>query len=162
MNGPQSITQGYEPYPGCGAQDFTKEFLVGKRITLEAFCKNEHIDPRDLPRLVSEVLTEWELTEAEHATRKNAVSHMINHLRIKARKENYSTGKDMPSPRIRSNSREIDIQTERRAKEAETRRKNSMSPRDYIRSLGFDPDKVTSVAAAMRLSREGANPNKTI
>ena len=50
---------GYEAYPGCRAADFAQAFLAEKQMTLESFCKNERINPGELPRLVSEVLTEW-------------------------------------------------------------------------------------------------------
>ena len=80
-------TDAYEPYPGASTASFADEFINGKQITLMAFCKNERIDPASLPRLVSEVLTEWELTEAAHATRRDAMTHMINHIRIKIRNE---------------------------------------------------------------------------
>lgn len=73
----------YQPYPGVSAQDFAEDFLTRSPITLQSFCKNERIDPRDLPRLVREVLTEWELTEPRHTDRRDAVTHLINHLRIK-------------------------------------------------------------------------------
>lgn len=81
----------YEVYPGCLPQDFGQEFLTRNPIKLQAFCKNEHIDPRELPRLVGEILTEWELTEPPHMSRHDAVSHLINHLRIKTRHEQRNT-----------------------------------------------------------------------
>lgn len=77
----------YEPYPGCPTEDFKRKFLSRNPITLQAFCKNERIDPQELSRLVSEVLTEWELTEPPHASYREAVTHLINHLRIKNNNE---------------------------------------------------------------------------
>lgn len=77
----------YEPYPGVTLADFAHDFLNRKPITLQAFCMKERIDPYELPRLVQEVLVDWELIEARHGTRQEAVSHLINHLRIKIRNE---------------------------------------------------------------------------
>lgn len=77
----------YEPYHGCSLQDFAHDFLNNKPMTLQAFCMKERIDPHELPRLVSEVLVDWELTEPRHNGRQEAVSHLINHLRIKIRNE---------------------------------------------------------------------------
>ena len=77
----------YEPYPGCSLRDFAHDFLNSKPVTLQAFCMNERIDPYDLTRLVSEVLVDWELTEPAHSTRREAMSHLVNHLRIKIRNE---------------------------------------------------------------------------
>lgn len=88
--------QFYEVYPGCEAQAFARDFLYNKRITLEAFCKNERIDPVLLPRLVSEVLTDWELAESAHHSRKEAVVHMVNHLRIKIRNEKRNNRQSTP------------------------------------------------------------------
>lgn len=81
------IPEFYEPYPGCTPGNFSLDFLTRNPIVLEAFCKKERIDPRRLPGLVSEVLTEWELTEATHFSRREALQHMINHIRIKLRNE---------------------------------------------------------------------------
>lgn len=75
----------YEAYPGCLLADFAHDFLNNKPVTLQAFCMKERIDPYELPRLVQEVLVDWELTEARHGTRQDAVKHLINHLRIKIR-----------------------------------------------------------------------------
>lgn len=77
----------YEAYPGVTLADFAHDFLNNKPMTLQAFCMKEHIDPYELPRLVQEVLVDWELTEPRHNTRQDAVSHLINHLRIKIRNE---------------------------------------------------------------------------
>ena len=73
----------YEVYPGCSPYSFGQWFLEYKRITLEAFCMNEGVDFESLPQLVSEVLVEWELKEECHRDRKEAVRHMVHHLRIK-------------------------------------------------------------------------------
>lgn len=140
----------YEPYPGCPMEDFESEFLASNPITLSRFCEKERIDPSRLPQMISDVLTDWELVGERHYDRQSAVRHLINHLRIKVRKER--AGK--PTQSAASGLRDIDRQMEERAERCETRKKESMSPRDYIRSLGFDPDVVTSVAAAMRMSRE--------
>ncbi|MDE5886462.1 MAG: hypothetical protein K2H46_02620 [Muribaculaceae bacterium] len=79
--------QTYEIYPGCDPPRFIREFLEGKRITIDAFCKNERITPYDFERMANEVMTEWELTEATHRDRKDAIMHLINHIRIKHRNE---------------------------------------------------------------------------
>lgn len=77
----------YEPYPGCSMSDFMNDFLNNKPMTLQAFCMKERIDPHDLPRLVQEILVDWELTEPRHSSRQDATAHLINHLRIKIRNE---------------------------------------------------------------------------
>lgn len=80
-------SKAYEVYPGCSLDDFAHDFLNNKQITLQAFCMKERIDPYELPRLVQEVLVDWELTEPRHNSRQDAMSHLLNHLRIKIRNE---------------------------------------------------------------------------
>ena len=82
-----TLQQGYTPYPGCTMADFQHDFLNNKPMTLQTFCMKEHVDPYELPRLVQEVLVDWELTEPRHDTRQEAMTHLINHLRIKIRNE---------------------------------------------------------------------------
>ena len=140
----------YEPYPGCSMENFEHDFLSSNPITLKRFCEKEHIDPSRLTQLIRDVLTDWELVEERHFDRQSAIRHLINHLRIKVCKErtekiSHGSGADM---------HDIDRQMRERAERCEAQKKGSMSPRDYIRSLGFDPDVVTSVAEAMRMSRE--------
>ena len=77
----------YEIYPGCDPPRFIREFLEGKRITIESFCMSERIDPTDFERLAYESVTEWELSEQTHRDRKEAVKHLINHIRIKIREQ---------------------------------------------------------------------------
>ena len=79
--------QTYEVYPGCDPPRFIRDFFEGKQITIEAFCKNERISLYDFKRMAEEIMTEWELTEATHKTNKDAVMHLINHIRIKHRNE---------------------------------------------------------------------------
>jgi hypothetical protein len=89
----------YEPYPGCSMEDFTREFLTRKPITVESFCMKEGIDPVQLPRLVREVLIDWDMSEPPHSSRKEAIEHMMNHLRIKIRNEKRNnTPRDSGSP----------------------------------------------------------------
>ena len=83
----------YQIYPGCDPPRFIREFLEGKRITIDAFCKNERITPFDFERMANEVMTEWELTEATHRDRKDAIMHLINHIRIKHRNEQRNNPK---------------------------------------------------------------------
>lgn len=77
----------YEVSPGLMASDFAKSFLSRSPISLQAFCINERIDPRELPRLVEAVITEWMLKEETHLTRREAINHLINHIRMKSRHE---------------------------------------------------------------------------
>lgn len=81
------MTEQYEVYPGKPPSLFLMEFFQSKQITIEAFCKNERISPYDFKRMAEEIMTEWELTEATHTTNKDAVMHLINHIRIKYRNE---------------------------------------------------------------------------
>ena len=81
------MTEQYEVYPGKPPGVFLQEFFQSKQITIEAFCKNEHISLYDFKRMAEEIMTEWELTEATHKTCKDAVMHLINHIRIKHRNE---------------------------------------------------------------------------
>lgn len=53
---------------------------LGDEITLERFCMAEHITPQQFRELVSEVLTEWELTSETDQSKR----HMINAMRSKA------------------------------------------------------------------------------
>lgn len=81
------MTDDYEVYPGHTASDLARDLLSRSPISLQSFCKNEHIDVRELPKLVEAVLTEWELKDMKHHTRREAISHLINHIRIKSRNE---------------------------------------------------------------------------
>ena len=81
------MTEQYEVYPGKPPSLFLMEFFQSKQITIEAFCKNERISPYDFKRMAEEIMTEWELTDATHATYKDSVMHLINHIRIKHRNE---------------------------------------------------------------------------
>ena len=81
------MNEQYEVYPGKPPSLFLMEFFQSKQITIEAFCKNERISPFDFKRMAEEIMTEWELTEATHKTNKDAVMHLINHVRIKYRNE---------------------------------------------------------------------------
>lgn len=96
----------YEAYPGVTLADFARDFLNNKPMTLQAFCMKERIDPYELPRLVQEVLVDWELTEPRHNSRQDAVSHLINHLRIKIRNDNKS---DRPTESKYSPRRGTDV-----------------------------------------------------
>ena len=87
MNDLISSSVPYEAYPGCSLADFANDFLNKNPMTLQAFCMKERIDPRDLPRLVDEVLIDWELSECAHRDRQDAMRHLLNHLRIKMRNE---------------------------------------------------------------------------
>lgn len=147
---PTPPPKSYEPYPGCSIEDFESDFLTSKPITVNRFCEKEHIDPSKLPQMIRDVLTDWELVEEKHYDRQSAVRHLINHLRKKLCKERAGKAVQGAGAALR----DIDKQMEERAETCEARKKGSMSPREYIRSLGFDPDVVTSVAAAMRMSRE--------
>lgn len=77
----------YQVYPGYDPPSFLRDFMQTKQITLMAFCKNERISPADFRRMAQEIMTEWELTEATHRDRKDAITHLINHIRIKHRNE---------------------------------------------------------------------------
>ena len=73
----------YEAYPGVTLADFAHDFLNKNPITLQAFCMNNRLDPRVLPRMVEEILVEWELKERRHDTKQEAINHLVNHLRCK-------------------------------------------------------------------------------
>lgn len=77
----------YEVYPHCPPERFARWFLEHNQILLEGFMKNEGIDPDALPHMIDEVLIEWELKSETHRDRKDAVRHLINHLRIKKREQ---------------------------------------------------------------------------
>ena len=93
----------YEAYPGCPLADFANDFLNKNPMTLQAFCMKERIDPCDLPRLVDEVLIDWELSECIHRDRQDAMRHLLNHLKIKIRNEqrnnNYARSSNQSSGR---------------------------------------------------------------
>lgn len=81
------MTDEYEVYPGHTADMLAADMLSRSSISLESFCKNERINPTDLPRYVKEVLIEWCLKGEWHSTRRDAMNHLINHIRIKAQHE---------------------------------------------------------------------------
>ena len=83
----------YEVCPGYSPDLFVETFLTSKPITIDQFCKNEHISLFDFTRMTKEIVTEWELTEQTHTEYSDAVRHLINHLRIKHRNEQYDNNR---------------------------------------------------------------------
>lgn len=83
----------YEVYPRTPPLLFKSQFLLGNPILIESFCMKEHIDSDRLPSLIDDVLIDWELSEETHRDRKDAVKHLINHIRIKLRNEQRNNPK---------------------------------------------------------------------
>lgn len=75
----------YEVYPGSTAESFAQDFLGSHPMLLQRFCEKERIEPYVLLTLVEDVLVDWQLSGATHADRQQALYHLINHIRIKAR-----------------------------------------------------------------------------
>lgn len=148
----------YEVFPGSSAKDFLEWFLSTKAITIEAFCKNEHMSPTDFRRLAEETIVEWELTGEEHRDIQDASRHLVNHIRIKRRADKQTVTAD-PVAISRDNARR-ELERSRREAEYERRRQNAIKPADYIRSLGYDPQHVT-LTQVMNPSWRKDNPPKS-
>lgn len=86
----ENLMEEYEVYPGRSARAFAEEFLSRSPISLQAFCKNERIPLHELPRLVEAVLAEWAVKDETHFSRREALNHLINHIRTKSQHERQS------------------------------------------------------------------------
>lgn len=66
----------------------TEFFSESKRAQVETICMQLHVTPERLRKEAEEVVDEWELTGDTHTNYTEWARHLINHLRIKIRKDN--------------------------------------------------------------------------
>jgi hypothetical protein len=66
----------------------TEFFSENKRAQIETICMQLYVTPERLRKEAEEVIDEWELTGDTHINYTEWARHLINHLRIKIRKDN--------------------------------------------------------------------------
>ena len=66
----------------------TEFFSENKRAQIETICMQLYVTPERLRKEAEEVIDEWELTGDTHINYTEWARHLINHLRIKIRKNN--------------------------------------------------------------------------
>ena len=76
-----------------GKETENRKFLIeffseNKRAQIETICMQLYVTPERLRKEAEEVIDEWELTGDTHINYTEWARHLINHLRIKIRKDN--------------------------------------------------------------------------
>ena len=77
--------------PFMADADFVERFFE-KRMQVEQFCMGLKVSVAELKTMSLEVINEWSLKEQTHTTEKDAISHLINHLRAKIKSNNRNNG----------------------------------------------------------------------
>lgn len=104
-------------------------------------------DMGTMKRLAGEVTADWKLRKHVPRDWSDASSHLISALRKKCRAESCSpakaSGKPEPSGQKAPAVSDLDRQESERRERYEEMVRKSVRPSDYIRSLGYDPAKVS-------------------
>ena len=140
-----------------------QEILVRKAYTdiflsspkLDDFLKRWETTPEELLEMCDAVLDEWTLFDERHPSAKRARKHFVCAVGLrykdkikreteKPSKVNRTSGKVHTGTLSRPAATESDIDRQQKERDEafEEMKRKAVKPRDYISSLGYDPDKV--------------------
>lgn len=137
-----------------------KNIFFGEEKIRDGYLKRWETTAEELSEVCEEVLDDWTVVgNAAHGSDEEARQHFIATVRKKYEKiiiersrkpsgRKKRAAEDSPSgKKVKEGSdlERLDRQQEIRAEAFEKMEKNAVKPADYIRSLGYDPQKVTMV-----------------
>ena len=147
---------------GLVRQAYLDVFFANPTAT-DDFIRRWETTPEELRETCDTVLDEWTVFNETHVSADDARKHFVSAVRtryekkIRQRKSRPSrkgegsgkvhTGKAAAPSAAESDIERLDRQQKERAEAAEQQERNAVKPADYIRSLGYDPAKVTMMQA---------------
>lgn len=152
-------TKSAPPSPPFVEEKFLKEFFCegssgeqdAKRLAaLDSLRRSFGLpDMESMKDLARQVMADWKIRRHTPKDWEDAANHLVSTIRKKcAAKESQASGN---GNRTAGNGKrstenyiaELDRQVEKQKQDFEERQKNRIKPADYIRSKGYDPEKVT-------------------
>lgn len=106
-------------------------------------------DMESMKDIARQVMADWKIRRHTPKDWEDAANHLVSTIRKKcAAKESQASGNGKRAAENGNRSTgnyiaELDRQVEKQKQDFEERQKNRIKPADYIRSKGYDPEKVT-------------------
>ena len=154
------------------------DVFFGTPETAESFIKRWETNPDELRETCETVLDEWTIFNETHVSAEDARKHFVSAVRTRYEKKILqrkakSTRKGTPSGRVNTGTRKtqapeesaverLDRQKKERDEAFEKQEKNAVKPAEYIRSLGYDPKKVSMIQVMNPEWRAKHPPTETV
>ena len=130
------------------------DVFFGTSATADEFIRRWETTPEELREVCETVLDEWTVFNEVHTSADDARKHFVSAVRtryekkIRQKKTRRSEPKKGTTATRKSEDSavdRIDRQQKERDEAFEEMKRKAVKPRDYISSLGYDPDKVSMI-----------------
>lgn len=128
------------------------DIFFGTSATAGEFIRRWETTPEELREVCETVLDEWTVFNEVHTSADDARKHFVSAVRTRYEKKirQKKTRRTEPKKGTPATPKSeepavdrIDRQRKERDEAFEEMKRKAVKPRDYIRSLGYDPDKVS-------------------
>lgn len=142
------------------------DIFFGTSATAGEFIRRWETTPEELREVCETVLDEWTVFNEVHTSADDARKHFVSAVRTRYEKKirQKKTRRTEPKKGTPATPKSeepavdrIDRQRKERDEAFEEMKRKAVKPRDYIRSLGYDPDKV-SMMQVMNADWRAKNP----